>query len=86
MRTSAACSRYPPSRRAQPGPNVIGQPKVAQGLQPGYCVHVEPHQVAMFRGNSDKMQALLAQAAESDRQNLRAELASIGALGRGALH
>lgn len=62
----------------------VGEPKIAQGLQPGYCAHVAPRQVAMFGGNSGKMQALLTRAAESDRQNLHAELASLGSLGRGA--
>ena len=62
----------------------VGEPKVAEGMQPGYCAHVEPGQVAMFRGNTGKMQALLARAAKSDRPSLHAELASLGSLGRGA--
>jgi hypothetical protein len=62
----------------------VGQPKVAEGLQPGYCAHVTPRQVAMFRGDTGKMQALLARAAESDKPNLHAELVSLGSLGRGA--
>ena len=62
----------------------VGEPRVAEGLQPGLCAHVTPGQVSMFRGNKDKMQALLVRAAESDRQNLHTELASLGSLGRGA--
>lgn len=62
----------------------VGEPKVAEGLQPGLCAHVTPRQVSMFRGNTEKMQALLAQAAESDKHALHTELASLGSLGRGA--
>ena len=62
----------------------VGEPKIAEGLAPGYCAHVRPREVSLFRGNTDKMQALLARAAESDRHDLHAELASLGSLGRGA--
>jgi len=62
----------------------VGEPKFAEGLQPGYCAHVTPSQVSVFRGNSEKMQALLVRAAEADRHNLHTELASLGSLGRGA--
>jgi hypothetical protein len=63
---------------------IVGEPKVTQGLQPGYCAHIEPRDVAMFRGDTGKMQAFLTRAAENDRPHLHAELASLGSLGRGA--
>lgn len=61
---------------------IVGEPKVTAGTRPGYCAHVKPNQVAAFGGNSDQMQAFLAQAAASDKANLNVELASVGSLGR----
>lgn len=60
----------------------VGEPKVIEGMQPGYCAHVKRNGAAVFGGNSSQMQAFLAQAAVNDKDSLNTELASVGSLGR----
>jgi hypothetical protein len=60
----------------------VGEPMVARGSQPGHCVHFERNRTAILDSNSDRMRALLAEAAASDDARLQSEIASFAALGR----
>jgi hypothetical protein len=58
----------------------LGEPIVARGSQPGHCAYVEHNQAAVLDPNSDRMLALVAEAAASDQARLQSEMASFAAL------
>mgnify|MGYP003582563691 CR=1 FL=1 len=57
----------------------VGSNVEDKGMRIGVCAAVSPRDTAAFGGNDEKMRRHLAAAAEADRQQLRMELASIGA-------
>jgi hypothetical protein len=61
----------------------LGATHTASGVIDGYCNHARPHEIAAFRGDRQKLQAFVSEAAAHDTRTLHAELASLGSLGRG---
>ncbi len=59
---------------------MIGEEKVAKGMHVGHCRHIEPRRMAAFGGDRDKLRGFVAATADSDKQSLRIELASLDAL------
>lgn len=59
----------------------VEETRTTTGTQPGYCNHMSARRTAPFGGNSEKLRAFLAGIAANDAPRLRAELASVGALG-----
>lgn len=56
---------------------VVEGRKVSSGSQLGLCAAVPQRNTAAFGGNEAKMQQFLAQSANTDAHQLRAELASV---------
>jgi hypothetical protein len=63
----------------------VGTTKAAEGLRRGYCSDMQPHQISVFQGKPEQLQAFLVQASEADRHALHAELASLGSVKRTVL-
>lgn len=63
---------------------VVGEPRIVEGGQPGYCVNLDAERAEAFGANPERMRAFLTKTADSDAPRLQGELASLGTLGRGA--